>query len=144
MISLERENKMLTNTQPHFYLQMKYGHRWILLLSFSTCFLNNSIQECIVYLLILRIHCCDAFSLSQSVLWVGSQEATFMWDRRPAPATPATPPIPSPTPWMGDVAWTFGPTATSGCGAPGLGLPKVPVLAAGAANTVCEARVCEG
>lgn len=55
-----------------------------------------------VYLLILRMHCWEAFSLSQSVLRVGSQEVAWIWDRRPAPATPATPPR------------TVGDTATTG------------------------------
>lgn len=32
------------------------------------------------------MHCCDAFSLSQSVLSVGSQDVAWIWDRRPAPA----------------------------------------------------------
>ena len=51
--------------------------------------------KAIVYLLIRRIHCWDAFSLSQSVLKVGSQDVAWIWDKRPAPATPATPnPIP--------------------------------------------------
>jgi len=38
------------------------------------------------YLFIRSIHCWDAFSLSQSVLNVGSQEVAWIWDRRPAPA----------------------------------------------------------
>lgn len=42
-------------------------------------------------LLIRSMHCWDAFSLSQSVLKVGSQDVAWICDKRPAPATPATP-----------------------------------------------------
>lgn len=52
-----------------------------------------------ISLFILRMHCCDAFSLSQSVLMVGSQEVACIWDSNP-PATPTPPPPPT-----GDEAW---------------------------------------
>lgn len=67
-------------------------------------------------LFILRMHCWEAFSLSQSVLRVGSQEVAWIWDRRPAPATPATP---SPTPGRGEEGW-MGDTATTGGEEPGV------------------------
>lgn len=57
------------------------------------------------------MHCWEAFSLSQSVLRVGSQDVAWICDRRPAPATPATP---SPTPGRGDDVCTVGDTATTG------------------------------
>lgn len=63
------------------------------------------------------MHCWEAFSLSQSVLRVGSQEVAWIWDRRPAPATPATP---SPTPGRGEDECTVGDTATAGGEEPGV------------------------
>lgn len=48
------------------------------------------------YLFILRMHCCDAFSLSQSVLSVGSQDVAWICDNRPAPARFGAPVTPSP------------------------------------------------
>lgn len=71
------------------------------------------------------MHCCEAFSLSQSVLRVGSQEVAWIWDRRPAPTTPATPPTPSPTPGRGEEVCTVGDTATTGGEEPGVNVfPK--------------------
>lgn len=68
------------------------------------------------------MHCCEAFSLSQSVLRVGSHEVAWIWDRRPAPATPATP---NPTPGRGEDACRVGDTATTGGEEPGvIVLPK--------------------
>lgn len=52
------------------------------------------------YLFIRRMHCCDAFSLSQSVLSVGSQDVAWIWDRRPAPARFAGAPV-NPRPMLG-------------------------------------------
>lgn len=46
------------------------------------------------------MHCCDAFSLSQSVLSVGSQDVAWIWERRPAPARFAGAPV-SPRPMLG-------------------------------------------
>ena len=57
------------------------------------------------------MHCWEAFSLSQSVLSVGSQEVAWIWDRRPPPATPATP---SPTLGRVEGACEIGDTATKG------------------------------
>lgn len=65
----------------------------------------------LIYLFILRMHCWEAFSLSQSVLRVGSQEAAWIWDRRPPPATPATP---SPTLGSGRDVCTTGGRGTTG------------------------------
>lgn len=62
----------------------------------------------LAHLFILRMHCCDAFSLSQSVLRVGSQEVAWIWDSRPPPATP------NPTPGTGEDACAMGDTATTG------------------------------
>lgn len=52
------------------------------------------------YLFIRRMHCCEAFSLSQSVLSVGSQDVAWIWERRPAPARFAGAPG-SPRPMLG-------------------------------------------
>lgn len=68
------------------------------------------------------MHCCEAFSLSQSVLRVGSQKVAWIWDRRPAPATPAIPPTPSPMPGRGDEECTVGDTATTGGEEPGVNM----------------------
>lgn len=62
-------------------------------------------------LFILRMHCCEAFSLSQSVLRLGSHEVAWIWDRRPAPATP---PTPSPTPGREEETCRLGYTDTTG------------------------------
>lgn len=67
--------------------------------------------ECWCYRFILRMHCWEAFSLSQSVLRVGSQDVAWIWDRRLAPATP---PTPRPMPGRGEEACTVGDTATTG------------------------------
>lgn len=76
------------------------------------------------------MHCCDAFSLSQSVLTVGSQDVAWIWDRRPAPATP---PTPSPTPVRAE-ACTVGETATMGGEEPWLKVLPKPVGATATAD----------
>lgn len=54
----------------------------------------------IMSLFIRRMHCCEAFSLSQSVLRVGSQDVAWIWDRRPAPAKLGGAPV-TPRPMLG-------------------------------------------
>lgn len=73
------------------------------------------------------MHCWEAFSLSQSVLRVGSQEVAWIWDRRPAPATP---PTPSPTPGRGEEACRVGDTATTGGEEPGVNVFPNPAVVA--------------
>lgn len=76
------------------------------------------------------MHCCEAFSLSQSVLTVGSQEVAWIWDRRPAPATP---PTPSPTPERAE-ACKVGETATMGGEGPWLKVLPKPIGATATAD----------
>lgn len=74
------------------------------------------------YLFILRMHCWEAFSLSQSVLRVGSHEVAWIWDRRPAPAAP---PTPSPSPGRDEEVCTVWDMAKMGGEEPGMNaLPK--------------------
>lgn len=87
-------------------------------------------------LLIRRIHCWEAFSLSQSVLSVGSQDVAWIWDRRPAPATP------SPTPGRGEEGCREWDMATTGGEEPGLKLFPNPT---GWGRGVAEERpLCPG
>ena len=73
------------------------------------------------------MHCWEAFSLSQSVLRVGSQGVVWIWDRRPAPATP---PTPSAIPERGEEVCRLGDTATTGGRAPGLNVVPTPAAVA--------------
>lgn len=94
------------------------------------------------HLLIRRMHCCDAFSLSQSVLSVGSQDVAWIWDSRSAPATP---PSPNPTPGSTEEACRLGDMATTEGKEPGMNALPNPLTAgadaggAGAARPLCAA-----
>lgn len=67
------------------------------------------------YLFILRIHGCEALSLSQSELRVGSQVVGYFHVIRFASAPPATP-----NSMAGVGVWTVGDTATTGGVVPGM------------------------
>ncbi|TNN53061.1 hypothetical protein EYF80_036754 [Liparis tanakae] len=90
------------------------------------------------HLLIRRMHCCDAFSLSQSVLRVGSHDVAWIWDSRSAPATPPNPGSTEEACRLGDTAMTEGEEP----GANALAKPLTVGAAAGgtgAARPLCAA-----
>lgn len=91
-----------------------------------------------VYLFILRMHCWEAFSLSQSALRVGSQEAAWIWERRPPPATP------SPTLARGKDVCTTGGTGTTGTEESGVNEFPKPTAAVTAGTGATVRPACAG